>query len=514
AAYRPDLAMSLNNLAVRLAEVGDRKGALAPAQEAVNIRRELAKTAPAAYRPDLAGSLNNLAALQSDVKDGWRRVNDEYDRAISMISPGPGAVLLVHRTRWHAWEGRVHEAEQDIRSARELAEQEHDTTLAASARGAVRSVVTEHPQFTDAAGSGWPSAPLPDNAMTIMQAWLSADRWAAHEEVLDRIDPQDSKFRAHLDLARFVYPNVTGLDMLSETLDDIAGRSAAVVYDEHRSAERHAGLVGEWLDTPTWAASLEFARKHPEAISEQTLQLLEGARQQSNILRQHQAIVQLGLTWEISEVYDAIEDPEFAADRALASLLNGDTETAILLATLSPALVQTPFTGRFVIATLGVLAGDISIESAEVLTGLALNGTAVERNKGQKCLSQLVTANPEHAEEFQRLTGTFNHASLVREWIDTPTWTESYEFTRQHPEILSEPRTLDLLANHGHKPVFIQHAAIIMLARTMNPVDVFKIAADPKFAAEYARRSDSDTTRLILLASPDAHELITQIDDE
>ena len=53
--------MALNNLAIRLSEVGQREAALAPAKEAVAIRRELAAKAPDAYRPDLALSLSVLA---------------------------------------------------------------------------------------------------------------------------------------------------------------------------------------------------------------------------------------------------------------------------------------------------------------------------------------------------------------------------------------------------------------------------------------------------------------------
>ena len=60
-AFRPDLAGSLNNLAVRLAALGRREDALAAIQEAVAIYRELAAARPDAFRPDLATSLNNLS---------------------------------------------------------------------------------------------------------------------------------------------------------------------------------------------------------------------------------------------------------------------------------------------------------------------------------------------------------------------------------------------------------------------------------------------------------------------
>ena len=53
-------AESLNNLGSRLAGAGHREEALAPAQEAVTLYRQLAQANPAAHNPDLAGSLANL----------------------------------------------------------------------------------------------------------------------------------------------------------------------------------------------------------------------------------------------------------------------------------------------------------------------------------------------------------------------------------------------------------------------------------------------------------------------
>ncbi|QTR01275.1 tetratricopeptide repeat protein, partial [Saccharothrix algeriensis] len=65
--HLPNLAMSLNNLANRLAEVGRREQALEPAQRAVGIYSELAETNPDAYLPDFAMSLNNLAVNLAEV---------------------------------------------------------------------------------------------------------------------------------------------------------------------------------------------------------------------------------------------------------------------------------------------------------------------------------------------------------------------------------------------------------------------------------------------------------------
>ena len=66
-AFRPDLATSLNNLSVRLGDLGRAEEALATIQEAVTIRRELAAARPDAFRPDLATSLHNLSVRLGDL---------------------------------------------------------------------------------------------------------------------------------------------------------------------------------------------------------------------------------------------------------------------------------------------------------------------------------------------------------------------------------------------------------------------------------------------------------------
>ena len=66
-AFRPDLAKSLTNLAVWLAGLGRREEALAAIEEAAGLYRDLAAARPDAFRPDLAKSLNNLAALLGDL---------------------------------------------------------------------------------------------------------------------------------------------------------------------------------------------------------------------------------------------------------------------------------------------------------------------------------------------------------------------------------------------------------------------------------------------------------------
>ena len=64
---RPGLASSLNDLATRLGELGQREEALKAAHEATDIYRLLADAQPDAFTPDLAVSLNNLANRLSEL---------------------------------------------------------------------------------------------------------------------------------------------------------------------------------------------------------------------------------------------------------------------------------------------------------------------------------------------------------------------------------------------------------------------------------------------------------------
>ena len=94
-AFLPGLAMSLNNLGSRLSGLGRLEEALAAAQEAVSIRRELARTRPQAFLPDLAGSLNNLSVFLSGL---GRR-----EEALAAAQEAAGVYRELARTRPEAF---------------------------------------------------------------------------------------------------------------------------------------------------------------------------------------------------------------------------------------------------------------------------------------------------------------------------------------------------------------------------------------------------------------------------
>ncbi|HKN48912.1 MAG TPA: tetratricopeptide repeat protein, partial [Actinomycetota bacterium] len=66
-AFLPDLATSLNNLSVRLMELGRGDEALGPVLEAVRYHRALAQESRKAFLPDLALSLSNLSEILAEL---------------------------------------------------------------------------------------------------------------------------------------------------------------------------------------------------------------------------------------------------------------------------------------------------------------------------------------------------------------------------------------------------------------------------------------------------------------
>ena len=65
-AYLPDVAMTLNNLAILHRNINEYPKALEEYEEALKIHRQLAKENPKAYLPDVAMTLNNLSMFYQD----------------------------------------------------------------------------------------------------------------------------------------------------------------------------------------------------------------------------------------------------------------------------------------------------------------------------------------------------------------------------------------------------------------------------------------------------------------
>jgi tetratricopeptide (TPR) repeat protein len=92
------LALSLNNLGNRLDDLGRREEAIAALDESIDIRRSLSETNPDVYLPDLAVSLNNLSGVLYELG----RLESAFEssaRAVQALAP----LFVRYPATYHVW---------------------------------------------------------------------------------------------------------------------------------------------------------------------------------------------------------------------------------------------------------------------------------------------------------------------------------------------------------------------------------------------------------------------------
>jgi tetratricopeptide (TPR) repeat protein len=95
-AFMPDLASSLTTLSNRLVELGRRQDALGPIEEAVGIRRMLAEANADAFMPDLARSLNNLSNCLVELgrrQDALQAIEEAVGHYRALAEANPDAFM-------------------------------------------------------------------------------------------------------------------------------------------------------------------------------------------------------------------------------------------------------------------------------------------------------------------------------------------------------------------------------------------------------------------------------------
>jgi tetratricopeptide (TPR) repeat protein len=120
-AFTPDLALSLNNFANRLSDLGRREEALTAAEEAVRLYRALAAARPDAFTIQLARSLWVLGELDGET--------GKSDRAIETLGEGVRLLTPVFVTVPAAVSGMMRGLGQSYLKQCESAGREPDAEL-------------------------------------------------------------------------------------------------------------------------------------------------------------------------------------------------------------------------------------------------------------------------------------------------------------------------------------------------------------------------------------------------
>ena len=466
-AYLPDLAMSLNNLGIRLSELGRREEALSPAQEAVTIYRRLAEANPGAYLPNVAMSLNNLGAMLS-----------ELGRREEALSPAQEAVTIYRRLA-EANPGAY--LPNLAASLNNLGAMLSELGRREEALSPAQEAVTIYRRLAEAN----PGAYLPNLAASLNNLGIRLSELGRREEALSPAQEAVTIRRRLAEANPGAYlPDLAGsLNNLGAMLSELGRREEALEAFVDTASALDPGPRAElYLTRASWRAA------HPDPAG----------------VGDGDASADLAVAVEAADVE---EHPHRGAQarRAVRAALTG-TDTSPIVAQPGPASLPVWATTELpddVVDLLNeMLAAPTWADTAEILSTerAAALFTDADRNV-RTALAALYSDRPaltdllsvltdidEHGRDavLGELTAGEAHARLLTGWLDTPTWTESRRYLRQHPGLLDDPRTAAVLETGSGDPVLRQHLAIARLAASMPLDEVYDIVLDTTDAQDAA----------------------------
>ena len=276
-AYTPNLAASLNNLAIRLSAVGERNEALVAAREAVRLRRALAEASPQAYTRDLAMSLTNLAdILAADGRS--EEAQAVFVEGIDRFSPAVRARLLVARATWRDDGG---EAGDVVAAARE-ADSTDDPALLGQVRRMIARAITDA-GITDTGLPRWATVDA-ESATSRIEGWLECSDLAQRAAFLEaQWNSPSASDRETLAALAELYVELPPVAALAALVERIADEGIQAVTTDLRTHHRAQLLARDWYEAHVNGRGASFLREHmrgnPDASRGED-QISEGGKQE------------------------------------------------------------------------------------------------------------------------------------------------------------------------------------------------------------------------------------------
>ncbi|MGH3808438.1 MAG: tetratricopeptide repeat protein [Pseudonocardiaceae bacterium] len=413
-AYLPDLAGSLNNLAIRLAEVGQRQAALAPAQQAVDIRRELAQANPDAYLPDLAMSLNNLANRLAEV-GRIAETQEVFTGCIGAFAASPVArdVLLVERARFQLRHGEAPAGLRDLTVLLTSSGTEAMSTVLVSARRALRAHRTvDGPavdrvwrETTGTEPPGWLA--LTDEQLRLVADWIGTPTWTESKNFLAA--HADELLASPADLA------LDELVLLDPPLAD-QHRQVLARTREHGIDAAYQPLVLQdllraWISTESWPDSQSFAEQHAaELLAPEAETVLAGFGDEP-VIAVHLAMLGLARRDGMAATYACVTDRQLAAGRMRRALIDVDPYAIAQVATLEGHVFGEWFTAAAHLAVTYAIGEATAVDDTELSTRvneldtLVKQADVADRQRVAAEVAELIGRSPEHAGRLSALLG-------------------------------------------------------------------------------------------------------------
>ncbi|MFD3553018.1 tetratricopeptide repeat protein, partial [Streptomyces goshikiensis] len=479
AAYLPDLAASLNNLANSQSATGDRQGALTTITEAVTIRRALANDNPAAYLPDLAASLNNLANSQSatgDRQGALTTITEAVTIRRALANDNPAAHLP------------------------DLATSLNNLAAFQSATGDRQGALTTITEATDlyrTLANDNPAAHLPDLAMSLNNLANRQSETGDRQGALTTITEAVTIRRALANDNPAAY-----LPDLAGSLNNLAGVQSAT--GDRRGALTtitEAVIIRRALATTTPAAYLPDLSRSLKSLAElasgsETLdayreaqQALSAHPQAARILAVQHAAFQLALSPELgiralfsivrSQPSGTPDPAAFHAKTLLRTYAGTDRASAAQVAALwreATGSEPPPW------LTLPQAALDLAVKWISCRTWAASRAfwdehaaalRSAETALALEELSLVDRAGALHLDIARAATATgpddafrpYLTGEAINTWAVLPSWEESEAYLTEHRATLLHDQALDLLGSDVDTAEPALHFALIALAR-------------------------------------------------
>ncbi len=407
--YLPFLAMALNDHAVYLSAIGQREPALAPGAEAVDTFRVLTETDPTAYLQHLVTSLNNLTGHLA----GLDRISDGTDVYTTCVdayaeSPDVRDALIIERAGFHVRHGDPPTGFRELAGllGSDEGPDETDTpdALVLAARNALRghrsrnALDVDHAWWTVHRTSPPDWLSLTPEQNNVVAQWITAPTWrqsknyfTAHEEELSA----DSAFVALEELLLLVAPLA---DRHLELLDEIMAVGIDAAYQPLLLED----LVTDWISAANWQESRSFAEKHATELITCAAEtaLIRLGHVTATVV--HLALLGLARQDGLKAAYDCVTDRRFAADRMRRALGEAESNTIVALAMLEGRVFGESFAAAAHLAVAGSLAGAPMSDTTK-LEELAAQADVAERQRVTAEIAELIGRVPEHAGRLSSL---------------------------------------------------------------------------------------------------------------
>ena len=340
-----------NTLAIRLSEVGERGEALEAAREAVGLYRSLAEASPAAYTPDLASSLSNLAGRLSEVGErdlALKIFTDDFDR----FSPATRARILLARASW-CYDNQ----KKDLIAAAHEADGKDVPVLLGSVRREIAHAVANSRQILEGLPS-WAIVTIDTEMRSRIESWLNCGNLAERADLLEKMWmlPSGSDC-AILHAAAELYADVSPIRDLAVLVDRVAEEGAQNVALRLRRQYRAQMLATDWYSAHKGGRGARYLRKQmvngggaageshsewgknmadPDMRSE-VFRLLEVSlpEEEANKLKSIFCLADLSSPETAYEVYGRAEDAEDALEELLG---NGNWRAMVAALEVRPTL--------------------------------------------------------------------------------------------------------------------------------------------------------------------------------